>query len=549
MQLTVAQYLVKKLETIGIKNVFGLPGDYNFNILDAIIKSKSVNWTNCTNELNAGYASDGYARINGFGAIVTTYGVGELSAINAIAGSYAENLPVIHIAGVPKTSFIKNNVVVHHNFQTADYYAFENIYKNVTKTTAYLTFENAKEEIDRVFNVLINEKQPVYLAIPVDVCCHCIDDIGFNKITVKKSNPNNLENAYNKIEALMKSSKNPILFVDYLVKRYKLQKTVKTFVDKTGIKFSSLLMGKGALDETCKNFLGVNMGNFSSQILIDEIKNSDLVITLGFLNADLNTAGFSAIQKEPDIKIEKERTIIKGEIFEDVLIQDIVQLMSEKIEVKFDFEFKQKEKIETVENKLTVKTLLPKIETILDKNDIFVMETGLMSLTGAFINLKENNEYLSQTLWGSIGWATPAAFGAMMADKKRNLILFTGEGSHQLTVQEFANFFENDLKPVIFVLNNEGYTVERVLSKDPYDKFNDITKWNYTKLPEVFNNGKDYYTAKVKTMEELDAVLSKIKDLKGKKLTYIEIFTDRMDITDEGTKLVSNMKEFSKTLL
>ena len=140
--MRVAEYLIKSLENIGITDFFGLPGDYNFNILYAINDNPNTNWIGCTNELNAGYAADGYARAKGFGAIVTTYGVGELSAMNAIAGSFAENIPVISIVGVPKTNDIKNKTLLHHNFQKPDYYAFENAFSNVVETTAYLTKEN-----------------------------------------------------------------------------------------------------------------------------------------------------------------------------------------------------------------------------------------------------------------------------------------------------------------------------------------------------------------------------------------------------------------------
>ena len=105
--ITVADYLIKKLKALNIEEVFGLPGDYSFEIVEAIEKDDKINWIGCTNELNAGYAADGYARIKGYAAIVTTFGVGELSAINAVAGSMAENVPIVKIVGVPKTSFIK----------------------------------------------------------------------------------------------------------------------------------------------------------------------------------------------------------------------------------------------------------------------------------------------------------------------------------------------------------------------------------------------------------------------------------------------------------
>ena len=548
MKVTVADYLVKKLKFLGIKNVFGLPGDYNFNILDAIIKDDEINWVNSTNELNASYSSDGYARINGYGAVVTTYGVGELSAINGIAGSMAENVPVIHIAGVPKTSFIEKNIIVHHNFSNPNYYLFENAYKNVVETTAYLNFENAKKEIDRVFNVFVNEKKPVYIAIPVDVCEFLIDDDGFDKIEYKKSDEKALNETVSEIISLIEKAKNPIIFFDYLCKRYNLKNEIKEFINKTNMKFGTFLMGKGIIDETNPNFTGVNGGNLSSFVQ-NEIKKSDLIITAGYLNADLNTGGFSAFEKEIDIEIRKNETIIKGKVYKNVLLQDVILKLNEKITKTFEKnDFKQIKKKINEKGKIKVDDILPLIETVLDEDDIFTMETGLFSLSGSFLNLKKNVEYLSQTLWGSIGWATPALFGAMMADNKKCHIMFTGEGAHQLTIQEMANFFEYDLKPVIFVLNNNGYTVERVLSKDPNDKFNNITNWNYPKLIEGFSNNKDYFIKTVSTLESFIETIDEIKKLKGKKLCYVEIMTDKKDYGSLCGRFISNMKHFSSNL-
>ena len=548
MKVTVADYLVKKLKFLGIKNVFGLPGDYNFNILDAIIKDDEINWVNSTNELNASYSSDGYARINGYGAVVTTYGVGELSAINGIAGSMAENVPVIHIAGVPKTSFIEKNIIVHHNFSNPNYYLFENAYKNVVETTAYLNFENAKKEIDRVFNVFVNEKKPVYIAIPVDVCEFLIDDDGFDKIEYKKSDEKTLNETVSEIISLIEKAKNPIIFFDYLCKRYNLKNEIKEFINKTNMKFGTFLMGKGIIDETNPNFTGVNGGNLSSFVQ-NEIKKSDLIITAGYLNADLNTGGFSAFEREIDIEIRKNETIIKGKVYKNVLLQDVILKLNEKITKTFEKnDFKQIKKKINEKGKIKVDDILPLIETVLDEDDIFTMETGLFSLSGSFLNLKKNVEYLSQTLWGSIGWATPALFGAMMADNKKCHIMFTGEGAHQLTIQEMANFFEYDLKPVIFVLNNNGYTVERVLSKDPNDKFNNITNWNYPKLIEGFSNNKDYFIKTVSTLESFIETIDEIKKLKGKKLCYVEIMTDKKDYGSLCGRFISNMKHFSSNL-
>ncbi|STW21544.1 indolepyruvate decarboxylase [Klebsiella variicola] len=100
---TIGDYLLDRLVDCGIDRLFGVPGDYNLQFLDRVIAHSALGWVGCANELNAAYAADGYARIKGAGALLTTYGVGELSALNGIAGSYAEHIPVLHIVGAPST--------------------------------------------------------------------------------------------------------------------------------------------------------------------------------------------------------------------------------------------------------------------------------------------------------------------------------------------------------------------------------------------------------------------------------------------------------------
>ena len=115
--------------------------------------------------------------------------------------------------------------------------------------------------------------------------------------------------------------------------------------------------------------------------------------------------------------------------------------------------------------------------------------------------------FLNQTLWGAIGWATPAAFGVALAHPERRIVLVTGEGSHQMTVQEISQFDRFGLKPIIFCLNNQGYLIERLLCKDPRISYNDLPAWNYTQLPQALGL-KNWFTARVTTNGELDAAMA-----------------------------------------
>ncbi|WP_312858490.1 thiamine pyrophosphate-binding protein, partial [Pseudonocardia pini] len=147
---TVADHLVDRLAELGVDRVFGVPGDYSLGLLDHVTHHPTVAWTGTTNELNAGYAADGYARLRGMAALCTTFGVGELSAVNAIAGSYAEHVPVVHVVGAPALVKQAAQLRVHHTLGDGEFGRFAAMHTDLTCARAALTAENAVAEIDRV---------------------------------------------------------------------------------------------------------------------------------------------------------------------------------------------------------------------------------------------------------------------------------------------------------------------------------------------------------------------------------------------------------------
>lgn len=111
---TVGQYLAARLQQTGMTHYFSVPGDYNLVPLDELLKHPDLTMISCCNELNAAYAADGYARATGGpAAVVFTFSVGGLSALNGIAGAYAESLPVIAISGGPNTNAEAENELLH----------------------------------------------------------------------------------------------------------------------------------------------------------------------------------------------------------------------------------------------------------------------------------------------------------------------------------------------------------------------------------------------------------------------------------------------------
>ena len=166
---TVAGYLLTRLAEAGLISVFGVPGDYNLPILDAIADRPDLAWIGMATEQGAGYAADSYARLRGVGALVTTFGVGELSATNAIAGACAESAPVVHIVGTPALTTREADVTLHHNLPGRDYDHFARMAAEITAAQADLRPATAPEEIDRVLSIALRTSRPVYVTIPADV--------------------------------------------------------------------------------------------------------------------------------------------------------------------------------------------------------------------------------------------------------------------------------------------------------------------------------------------------------------------------------------------
>jgi indolepyruvate decarboxylase len=149
--------------------------------------------------------------------------------------------------------------------------------------------------------------------------------------------------------------------------------------------------------------------------------------------------------------------------------------------------------------------------------------------------------FQNQSLWGSIGWATPAAVGAAVAARNRRVVLVTGEGPHQLTVWEISQFGRRSLKPIVFVLNNSGYLIEHLLCKNPAIAYNDVTSWRYSEIPHAL--GCDgWFTAKVTTCGELDQALRAVEQ--GSAAAYIELVTD----ANAASRLAIRVHESVKTL-
>ena len=164
-QPPVAEYALKRIAQLGIDKIFGVPGDYAFSIDDAVENVPGLEWVGCANELNAAYAADGYARIRGAAILTTTYGVGELSALNGVMGSRAHRLPVFHLVGMPSERIQRLGLITHHNLGDTNYDRYQAISGAACCVSAVLTPDNCIEELERVIREALRQSMPAYIVI------------------------------------------------------------------------------------------------------------------------------------------------------------------------------------------------------------------------------------------------------------------------------------------------------------------------------------------------------------------------------------------------
>ncbi|PGS65319.1 alpha-keto acid decarboxylase family protein [Bacillus cereus] len=546
-QYTVSTYLLDRLHELGIEHIFGVPGDYNLAFLDDVVAHKNLKWIGNCNELNAAYAADGYARIKGIAALITTFGVGELSAINGIAGSYAENVPVIKITGTPPTKVMENGAIVHHTLGDGKFDHFSNMYREITIAQTNVTPEHAAEEIDRVLRACWNEKRPVHINLPIDVYNKPI-----NKPTEPIINKPILSNkeALNKmlLHAISKinSAKKPVILADFEVDRFHAKESLHQFVEKTGFPIATFSMGKGIFPEKHPQFIGVYTGDVSSPYLRKRIDESDCIISIGVKLTDTITGGFTqGFTKEQVIEIHPYTVKIIDKKYGPVVMQDVLQHLSDSIEHRnkdtldvkpfilesspFTEEFNPKAQM------VTQKRFWQQMYHFLQENDVLVVEQGTPFFCSAAIPLPNNTAYVGQPLWGSIGYTLPALLGTQLANLSRRNILIIGDGSFQVTAQELSTILRQNLKPIIFLINNNGYTVERAIHGQN-QLYNDIQMWDYNKLSMVFGSEEKSLTFKVENEAELAEVLTNITFNKNQ-LIFIEVIMSQSDQPELLAKL------------
>ncbi|MEY3964672.1 MAG: hypothetical protein RLZZ106_1927 [Cyanobacteriota bacterium] len=516
---TVAQYTLSRLSQLGIDRIFGVPGDYAFAIDDAAEQVPGLSWVACANELNAAYAADGYARIRGAAILSTTYGVGEMSAINGVLGSKAHRLPVFHLVGMPGERIQKLGLITHHNLGDAVYDRFQALSAEAACVSAVLTPDNCIDELERVIREALRQSMPAYLVISElnggqPVLGTPATGQPLSTIKRQHSVPDELEAAVGTILARLAAAQRPVAVLTHLVSRYGVREQALELIRKTNLPTAITPNDKGTIDEAMPQYVGMYAGDWSSsQEVRDLVGNADFVLDIGgIVTTELNT-GLWTGNYDPAKVVSIQDNFVRagGKVFVNVAIDDVLNALCSRVTTRCADHGLKLDTMPLVgepEEPTCSANLYPRLQQRLRSGDTLVIETGTGMIHLNKVLLPEGVTAEGQGLWGSIGWATPACLGVAMAKTSGHTWMVTGDGAHQLTLNELAVMGRYGVKPRIFVLNNGLYGVEDVISERGHG-YDDLAPVNYHLLPEAFGC-KNWISARVSTVAELDLVLDQI---------------------------------------
>ena len=524
-RISIGQYLIKRLIDYGVRDLFGIPGDYVLAFYSDLEES-SINTVGCTREDCAGFAADAYARVNGIGAVCVTYCVGGLSLCNSIAGAYAEKSPVVVISGSPGMRERHNNPLLHHRVR--DFRTQSAVFRRICAAHAELEDPAvALREIDRVLDAVVRYRRPGYIELPRDMVNIIPPGIHLPVAHQPKSDPDALDEAVAEARRRISRSARPVIVAGVEIHRFGLQDKLLALAETAGIPITTTMLGKSVIAETHPLFVGLYEGAMGRAEVTELVERSDCVILLGAFMTDVNLGIYTAnLDPTQCIYATSEELRISHHHFHDVLLSDFIdRLAAAGLKVPAQTLPPKPALLDSVpparhDQPITIRRLMDRLNVSLDENTVVVADIGDALFASSELVIHRQTEFLSPAYYTSMGFAIPAALGTMVGRPELRPVVIVGDGAFQMTGMELSTVIRRGLNPIVIVLDNGGYGTERLLHEGDHD-FNEIHPWQYHKLPQVLGGGTGH---DIHTETDFDqALTSALADTQGMHILQVHL--------------------------
>jgi indolepyruvate decarboxylase len=563
--MPLGQFLFEYLHRRGVRHSFGVPGDFALPTFAWLEKSKIESIT-MTHEPGAGFAADAYSRLNGIGLVCVTYCVGGLNVVNAIAGAYAEKSPVVVVSGGPGIMDRKKDPLLHHKVKTFE--TQRRVYDEVTvASTILLEEQKAAAEIVRCVEACLKHKRPVYIEVPYDIVDRDIGTFPVPAPARAQSDALTLAAALNETLDLIRSAKKPVILAGVELHRYGVAHLAIRLAERLNIPIAADLLSKSAVPENHPLYLGVYGGAMSSDAEVRAyVESSDCVLMLGTFITDMNMGIYTAkLDRARTVLATSESVKVRFHRYDDVELEDFLKGLagapvrpvttaknaattSARSQAAQNPAIPRKRfkhphphsdpapltKSELTEP-LTMREVIRIVSLNLDESCCVISDVGDAIFGAVGIRTARRAEFIAPAYYLSMGFAVPASIGVSMANASLRPVVLVGDGAFQMTGTELSTAVRLGLRPIVLILNNEGYGTMRKIRDG---NFNIISRWNYGKICELVGGGEATVAA---TRGELDGAIRSAMGSNGVRVIDVRIPRD-----DMSPQLASMSAELSK---
>jgi len=559
--MPMGQFLFEYLYRMGVRHSFGVPGDFALPTFAWLDRSKIEHIT-MTHEPGAGFAADAYSRLNGLGLVCVTYCVGGLNVLNAIAGAYAEKSPVVVVSGAPGRGDREHDPLLHHKVKTFE--TQRRVYDEVTvASTVLLDEQTAAAEIMRVVDACYRAKRPGYIEVPYDMVDRVIavpaalvhPPTGAGRLAAGcqradqggESDAATLQAVMAEAQAFLARAKRPVILAGVELHRHNLSAPVLQLAEALNIPIAADLLSKSVVAESHPLYLGVYGGAMSSDKACREyVESADCVLMLGTFITDMSMGIYTAkLDRDRVILATTEQVRIRYHRYDEVVFADflagLVQMATGKPAGLTPWTFRHPSPhqypapLQEAElgDALTMADLLRIVALHVDENCCVVSDVGDAIFGAVGIRTARQAEFIAPAYYLSMGFAVPASIGVSMAAPHLRPIVLVGDGAFQMTGTEVSTAVRLGLRPIIVILNNDGYGTMRQIRDG---RFNVISRWDYGKICELVGGGHATVT---RTKGQLDMALETAR--RSEEVHVIDARLPRDDMSPQLRNMTTEM--------
>jgi indolepyruvate decarboxylase len=551
---TIADYIFDRLVALGARHLFTVPGNYCAEFLltaerrsrEAADDDGRLACIGTTNEMEAGYAADAYARLRGIGVVCVTYGVGSFSLLNAVAGAYVERCPVVVLNGTANARkarmLVQQGVLFAHAIDQVR--TDESVFRSLTAATTVLTTaDDAPAHVDRVLRACVSETRPVYLEVADGVwTLPCPRPSGpLVPLPTDPAAQQDIEAsvaaAVSAVMARLREAEHPVLWGGEELQRRELQDVFEALVEISGVPYTTTLLGKSLISEANPHFVGVYDSVWAPDDTKRVVEGADCLLALGTILSDFYGR---IVEKSYDTMIlaAADSVRVGRSVYPNV---PLVHFVSALLRAVCDARgaalagpttagvtrssgwrhspppgFEEAQRVKRMgaadakaaairpganaassgDGVLTWESFFQRMHRFVEPNDVVLADTSLVLFPAADLLIPQRSHFMAQTAWLSIGFTLGAAVGASMAiPAGRRVVVFAGDGGLQMLPQTLSTLARQKKPAIIFVMDNGLYGIEQFLVDSRYFQeparppvfFNELARWDYVKLAEAFH--------------------------------------------------------------